>query len=457
MRVRHRGPRRVAAPAHTHVTILEPGTRRPLTGRLCDVSLFGVSVELDQPQRHLRPGMALPSVEVQLHGEAPVRIAGEVRSVQRDGSLLGLRVDPRSAGLNATWLGMLVRQLYPTTAVGGRWAAATWRLYQRAGYFRLSNKSDADFTSLREDFLRVSRRIDAAPELAVQAVWPSDDGEVVAALSLLRLYSGTWFGYQMAKVSGEAPDGTPGRAVLRDLHIRAYEHVQRDPQARWLIGYAQAKQVWSRLVHYDLPRRYERTGLAAIVRFRALELGSDDPVATRCDDLEIAEASATEHAKFFRRVAADRPAAYVEALNLVPARFDLRRHLAQRQSAGLSAERTLIAARRGGRLVAVAVLESSAEGLHLFRLLDCVRLFCVTDDGRSTFPALLDAARAWYRARNKARFVCLLEDESALPPAARANMIDMGPADMTILSADLLPELLEHLCEVTAPRLGSHG
>jgi hypothetical protein len=51
----------------------------------------------------------------------------------------------------------------------------------------------------------------------------------------------------------------------------------------------------------------------------------------------------------------------------------------------------------------------------------------------------------------------MLEDDGALPADARAGMVDMGEADMTILAAELLPELLEHLCEVTAPRFGRQG
>ena len=457
VRVRHRGPRRVAAPAGTRVTLVDPKTGEALGGTLSDVSLRGFSIELDAPRPHWPLGLAVPRIDIHLSGEAPVRLAGEVRGLQAGGALVRLSVDARLARASATWLAMVTRQLHPTTAIGSRWADATWRLYQRAGYFRLSNKSDADFAALREDFMRVSRRFDEAPELGVQTVFPSEDGEVVAALSAVRLYSGSWFGYQMAKVSGEAPDGTSGRDVLRDLHVRTYEHVQRDPAARWIIGFPQVKRVWSRLVHYDLPRRYERTGMAAIVRFRALELDSHAPSSAHHPELEIAEAGATDRAIFFRRVAAERPAAYVEALDLVPARFDLTKHHAALRAAGLGAERTLIAARRHGRLVAVALLESNADGLHLFRLLDAVRLYRITDDGHREFPALLDAARAWYRARGKQRFVCMLEDDGALPAEARAGMVDMGEADMTILAAELLPELLEHLCEVTAPRFGRQG
>ncbi len=457
IRLRHRGPRRAAAPPHVRVTLFEPTAQRALTGKLRDVSLFGFSVELDGPAAELRPGSTLPSIEIQMLGEAPVRLSAEVRSVQRGATLIGVRVDPRPARLNATWLGMVMRQLYPRTAIGSRWAAATWRLYQRAGYFRLSDKSDEDFASLREDFCRVSKCIEAAPHVGVQAVWPAEDGEVVAALSLSRIYSGTWFGYQMAKVRGEAPDGTPGRVVLRDLHIRAYEHVHRDPAARWVIGYAQTKQVWSRLVHYDLPLRYQQTGMAAIVRFRALELACGDGSSAHAA-VEVGTATATERATFLSRVAADRPPAYVEALDLTPARFDLREHLVELRSSGLASERQLLAARVAGRMVAAAVLEARADGLHLFRLLDAVRLYRMDDAEaapEAAFAALLDAARAWYRARGKARFVCLLEDEQALPPSSRAGMSDMGAADMTILAADLLPELLEHLSEVKEPRFGS--
>jgi hypothetical protein len=66
--------------------------------------------------------------------------------------------------------------------------------------------------------------------------------------------------------------------------------------------------------------------------------------------------------------------------------------------------------------------------------------------------ALVTSAKQWFREKDKPAFCCLIEDDSWLTPAMQGSATNMGLADMTILAAQLLPELLEHLVEVTAPR-----
>jgi hypothetical protein len=123
--------------------------------------------------------------------------------------------------------------------------------------------------------------------------------------------------------------------------------------------------------------------------------------------------------------------------------------------AGLARQRALFAARREGVLLAVALAEQADEGLHLFRLLDVVRPFPMVADltlARRGMDVLVNAVRSWYSDRGKAAFCCFLEDDKWLSDHVQEDMNDMGLADSSILSAKLLPEMLEHLFEVTAPR-----
>lgn len=98
------------------------------------------------------------------------------------------------------------------------------------------------------------------------------------------------------------------------------------------------------------------------------------------------------------------------------------------------------------------MLETGSEGLHVYGLLDLVRLYPLVEEGEIAFPSLLSAARGAFRGLGKARFVCFLEEGQALPESVVDAAEDLGLADMVILGAQRLPELLENLFEVTARR-----
>jgi hypothetical protein len=216
------------------------------------------------------------------------------------------------------------------------------------------------------------------------------------------------------------------------------------------MGLVQASARWSKLVHYDLPLRHADSGLAAIVDFHALEL--DVPTRVPPADANVGLATPSERDAFLEALAPRRPWAYREALDLVPERFALRTLTEQWASAGLRRERDLLVARQAGRLIAVATVESADPGMHLFNLLDVTRLYAVATLGEAAFPALLDAAAAWFRARGRTSFTCLLEEGSP-SCAARFGQRDLGPGSITLLSTELLPSFFEHVSEVTAPRL----
>ena len=120
------------------------------------------------------------------------------------------------------------------------------------------------------------------------------------------------------------------------------------------------------------------------------------------------------------------------------------------RAAGFDRDRDVIVARRGGRPIAAAVLELGERGVHLFNLLDVVRMYAIAEGGEAVFHALLDEARGWYARRGRDRFVYFAE--SGDPETWRlAGLRDLGPAYQCVVSDAVLPDLLDHIYEFTAP------
>ncbi|MES2643411.1 MAG: hypothetical protein V4850_28260 [Myxococcota bacterium] len=454
VRMQNRKSRRAEAPtgfliSFTHPVLPGLEVRRPVR----DLSRNGLSFETRVEQDMLCAGLRLRDIVVTTPLGGVVHFDAEVRIVHppRDGrgAACGIRLTPSSEADTARWNQVVGTALNPTTRLGATWTEDTWDLYTASGYFSLSGKAQAHFGTLKAPFATVTRKVDAAPQVGCQVVWPSERG-IEASLSLLKIYEHTWFGFQMAKLQGAPPDGHTGRQVLRDIHLRAYEHAQADPKLRWTTALVQASAKWSKLVHYDLPERYVDSGLAAVVDFHALEL--DVPLRAALPDPNVGLATESERDALLEALIPRRPWVYREALDLVPERFDLHGLRAEWKRAGLTRERELLVVRRGGKMIAAATVESADLGLHLFNLLDVTRLYAVSVDGIQAFPALLDAAAAWYRARGRSAFTCLLEEGSPAC-ASRFSTRDLGAGALTVLSTDLLPSFLEHVSEVTAPRL----
>ena len=102
---------------------------------------------------------------------------------------------------------------------------------------------------------------------------------------------------------------------------------------------------------------------------------------------------------------------------------------------------------------AFAVLEVAAEGAHLYGLIDLVRGYAVGQGGEAHYDALIDRAATWYQQQDRNRFVAFVEDdEYARQLTQRPGARNLGAAHMFILPARRVPEWLERLHEVTAPR-----
>ncbi len=447
---RHRWQRRVSAVGRVQVR----NSVGRMSGRIRDVSYGGLSFWLSSAD--IQNEASLLEVEVELEGGV-ASLECVICFIQQgfgERVLCGAKI-LKFHEESVVWHRFVENHLYPNTRVGARWCNAMWKLYEKCGYFNLSGKAPSMFSSTRfSAFSSVSRLLDHAPHVGCQVVWPAiGDGSVAAALSMLKVYSGTWLGYQGAKVSGPTPDGVPGRTVLFGIHQRAYEHVQKDPDLKWYLAYLQVKKIWTRMAHVELNIKYVPDGDAYIVRFQAYEASSigqrmgAKPVTAQVDvasssELDVLAAAIRQH----------RPDAYLDGLDLVRERLDMR--VAKRLWSGvrLERERIILVARRFGNAVAAAILELGAEGAHIYGLLDVVRLFPLEPGGEAAYIQLFEASQSWYREQGREKFICFVEDGLPIPDALSCDLVDLGAADLVLLSAQRMPDWLEQVHRVTAPR-----
>jgi hypothetical protein len=456
LRLRRRWLRRAEVSSGLDVSFACSGAQAILGGPVRNLSYQGIAFELERPVDFLRPGTRIDDLRIFDRSGKSALVSAEVRCVVpvlRGGCQYGLQV--LKGADSRRYVELVNDQLHPGTRVGGRWAEHLWDLYASCGYFNLSGKEPAAFARRKSAFVSMARQLDHAPHLGCHVVWPHREPEgATAALSALKIYDRSWLGFQMAKIKGDI-EGVSSRRILREIHLRTYEHIQRDPNVGWIIGYAQVKRVWTAHVHYDLPMRYVETGEADVLRFRALEVDTEsdwklDAHAT--DGVEVAPAAPAEVDAFARKLQRMRTPVYCDALDLVPGRMMLEQNRQAWNGMRFERDRQILLARRNGIPVAAAVLEVAADGTHLFGLLDLVRLYPLAAGGEQYFVNLLEAAKDWFRDYGKPQFVCFLETGTKLPDEIVARMNDMGEADMTILAAHRIPELLEHLYEVTPPR-----
>jgi len=241
--------------------------------------------------------------------------------------------------------------------------------------------------------------------------------------------------------------------VLRELYRQYIEHSITQPGARWQMAYVQHSAHWSMRVHVDVPRRYHALGDSLVHDFRALQVrtvGAHAGAGKRPAAFSVTTARDLEIEQAMRVLRMRRPDIYCDALEYSadPDRFRLLNLKRAWAKCGMERERDLLVAKRDDEIVAVGVVETAQPGLHLFGLIDTLRMYVLAPDGARAFDGLLDGARAWFRQHNRRSF-CYLEEEGELA-CDGADIKLMSRAMMTLLSTERLPEMLEHLHSETA-------
>ena len=346
---------------------------------------------------------------------------------------------------------MIERTLYPTTDDS---ESDTWSVHEKSGYLELSGKNAAEFAHIREDHLRSLRKIAAAPEVGHVLHWPRE-GTPQATMSLFKLYQSTWFMCQLSKRRELSREQS--KESLRDLYVRGLERQYTDPEGRWLLIYVQdAAPKFSSYVHIELTKRFTRTGEGCLLPMHAFDVPVDAR-AHESRELGYMVRPAEGHAALWamRALCLVRPAQYLDAMDLNERRWDLAESGGRWHAAGMERERQLLIAYQGNTSVALAVVELAEPGVHLYGLLDSLRMFPLRPGGERAFPALLAGARSWFAERGRAQFVYYREFEDGLSPAGE-RFRDLGGATLTLLALDRVPEILERMTDFTAVRPQTH-
>ncbi|QSQ23277.1 hypothetical protein JY651_50795 [Pyxidicoccus parkwayensis] len=366
----------------------------------------------------------------------------------------------------------------PATETDGARAEELWQLFVDSGYFNLAGRSAEWFESRRQSFIELGRRAGELPEVLCEAVWPSERG-VEATLSTMKPYRSTWLLHQLAKrPGGSRYERVPGQ-MLRDLYTRTVEHALADPGIRWMGAYIESTVPFVHRAHRGFAERMAGTGRVLLHPVRMIDVDCHGPdtwgpmsssPATAADQVQIVEvspataearvqpvevspATAGERARLTEQISRTRPASYVEALDLGPEALDFEDAARPWRAAGLERERHILVARRGTTPLAAAVLEVGPPGTNPFQLLDATRLFPLSPHGREAYPALLSEARRWYAQRGRDSFVFLAEEPGDVEAAGLHDEAPEAKPYLWLISADLIPDFLQHTHEQTVSRL----
>ena len=453
VRIRRRRERRAEAPRRAQVSFHHPqAPEETMVRPLVDVSVGGIGFTTDAVADGIYPGLALRVTVGWKHGPS-FEFDAIVRHCTPSGhgtDTCGLSLAPVDPQVDAGWRQQIAALLHPRTRLAPA-PGELWELYRESGYFRLSDKTNNAFAPLQRAFMSACRRLEAHPEVGAHfGLW--EMGRLEAAGSQLEAWTGSWLVFQVARTGQGRPLPAADDDVLRDLYVHAYEHVQRQPEARYLLTYVQDVARFSRMCQYDFGVRRAAEDLASVTAFRAIEVEAGVTPANATPGVVVDVATAEERGKCARWVARHRPAHYARATGLDGLELELGGIVERWAAAGLDRAREVFVARTSAGAEAALVVEATDDGLHLFRLLDVARLIPLRGlDPHAHLPALLDAARRWYADRGKPAFVYFEEQEPTQPPALPGTT-DLGLAYAIAIPIESLPELVEHIFEITAPK-----
>jgi hypothetical protein len=321
-------------------------------------------------------------------------------------------------------------------------AAEVVSLFERSGYFATCTDAADTLEHGIAAFAATSDLLRRAPQIACQVGWNGPHG-LLGTASQLRLYSGTWFGYHLAKLKDTGP--IPGRRILRELHLHSLEHTLADPQLRYFMTLVQHGTRFTKFATLDFLDRYSDEQAAAIpVELLCGDVASLEPRAPT-DRSWARFATADEHRIFFRFIEGVRGEIFRQALDLCEDVFSLDTTRSDWARAGLRRERSLIAAGDDDTACsAFAVVEHVEPGIHLFDFLCAVRIYRTAQATELAIAALLTRVASWYRERGARRFV-VYDEERAY--AGKFGLRSIGHATLAIMHESVLPEYLDHYYE----------
>lgn len=400
-----------AALEGAEIALAPPGSGLPLCKPLTSLTTRGASFEVDEEREVVRPGTPLGTVELRLPGSAPISVAARVVALgpphKRASSRCGITFDRTDLQTQTRIADALLPLVVPGVRVAKELPFdALWTLLRESGFIY-----PAKAAQLEPILPQVEQTLSTLlrdPGAVFRTLLHESGGQLQGHLSAVRAYRDTWLIQHLA-TRGE---GAGRLTAARDLNLALSLYTEQVEAIRWIRVFFRPQKRWpdrtfGRFARLNVDR--ETCDLTTCGYFVAPPL-TRRPVLP--PGLTIEPGTREDEEVLTRHLSVTLPPMSLEAEDLRPGAFDLGEVSTQFAALGLERRRELWVARRRGRPVAFALLESSSPGLNFSELTSAVRLFTPRREDGDACRALARHARV--RAHLQGRTRCIALDDGPM-------------------------------------------
>jgi hypothetical protein len=414
--------------------------RRSAEGIIVDVSSGGLGFTCDAESGVPRLGARLFGCSLTWKGGPELPLDLEVKRVSREDQ--HVRVGARLLDPVQQWYELVEELQFPETARGSADFDHVWSAYVTSGYLEISGKQSKSFELGRAAFSEAQARLATAPE--VGAIFSGGRRVVPEAyVHHLQAWPGAWINVHLCRLPLGRTLKTSDDGVLLRLYEHCYGFAAARPDTRWLVTYTHANDTaYSHRLHCEFARGLVGSE-GCVIPFEAIEIGGVAAIAD-ADPCELGEPTRAELATLCEQFEEQLPGPYLDAMALRAPDLGVSAMQRAWQGSGLQRSREVLVARRGGQAVAAAVLDFSSPGMHVYGLLDKVRVLAVEPAGYDDFGRLLAAAYQRYARRGVDKFI-YFRGLDAPPPDEQVKSASLGNANINVVARGQLGRFLEHV------------
>jgi hypothetical protein len=411
----------------------------PLVRNLHDLSVNGLSFDITA-QDVFPPGMHFDRIELELGSETVV-VQGRVRSLARgpETARCGVELEGLDDTKRSYLADFIVRARYPGVENGRTTTFdELWGFFREAGF--LYPEKEAILAPLMPEVRRAFVAINARPNAISSSVAIRQEGTLVGYCAGLQAYRTTWMFHHLAAL--------PGNAAGALLSMGTVEHLMQSVEFEYFRMWFFAEASFPRRIFGSFARKVGDASQSLLRYYAHFHVPVDRRFVSNAKGIETSEATDDELFAIERNfIRTDHPIAVrAEDLTASGLRLDAVSQAYRRE--GVGRRRHVIAARRGGEVLGVALAELSSPGLNLSEAMSSFRVFVlpvgqvVKADVRR---ALIDAALALYASAGRVVGRCLIDPNEAKDFEALGIELDKGRSICWTGHRVQLPPFIEHM------------
>jgi hypothetical protein len=407
----------------TRFRCFNPVLGRTITFPVRDLSIRGLSFESDYARDLFWRGIRLRSCEIlfddECHPLGSVKVRNLVQSVTDEGEwdrrcgveFLDLPVETESR-----LSGYIMRSSNPRIqAPVAERIEKLWELFTRSGFLYPSKM--AYIRKIRPEIDKTWKRLLSDDTPFYKQIVFREGEEELGTAAAVQVYEDTWLFQHLAASSH------PVRLVSKDVMLGLAQFLMENRNTKYLTTYFRKENSFPRKMYAGFLDRYpsEEHFCFREYSFLTLELdgqgrmGGRQPLSTLRSQSSITLGHATDADKevvenYFQK---HLHPLLIRSRSLSRDLLHLPETAAMFRAKGLKRERSCLAAKQGGRLIAFALVEDSSPGVNLSGLLNTFSVYTVLPEderAREARRSLVDAALTCYRSWGARVAICLTDE-----------------------------------------------